>query len=121
MPAIRNLAAALGALLLLGGAKETGTVRTWIALEAEAEGAQRFVAYASADRKFLGRYELSGEKHSGTGKSRVQQAGRVVIAPDAPVRLTELSFGKLQGADHYTVQLRMFEQDRLVGEAILTR
>jgi hypothetical protein len=116
---VRAGALALAALLVAGAGKPA--VKGWIAVETDAAGRQVFVAYASADQAFSGRYHLSGEKNGSGGTAKVQQGGDARLPPGTPRRLSHVSFGSLQPSDHFTVRLRLFEGDRLVGESELKR
>lgn len=99
----------------------TEAVKVWIAPELGADRSQVFVGYVSAGAPLTLRYELVGEKRGPAGHSRVQQGGEVAVAADGSARLSQVSFGRLDETDHYSVNLRVFDGAELVGHAAIDR
>lgn len=119
----RRAIRALTPLFLLGAAPTTepAKMRAWIALEADADGSQHFMAYVQTDRPFSGRFELIGERRGGGGTSRVTQGGSIQAAAGQTVRLSQLAFGNLAAIPHYAVQLRVFAGENLVTSSQLVK
>ncbi|MEJ5979505.1 curli-like amyloid fiber formation chaperone CsgH [Novosphingobium sp. PS1R-30] len=86
----------------------------WIA----AEG-QLFVGHVKSPASFVARYELIGEKRGPSGNSVVRQGGQVTIEANRPAHLSQVSFGALGASDHYSVHLRVFDGEQLVGETVI--
>lgn len=84
-----------------------------------AEEGQIFVGHVQSPKRFIARYELIGEKRGPSGNSVVRQGGQVAVEANKPARLSQVSFGTLRANDHYSVHLRLFDGDKLVGEKII--
>ena len=102
-------------------ADEPTSVKAWISLETNAAGQQQFIGLASAVEAFEARFELVGERRGGGGTSHVTQGGTVRISPGHPVRLSQLSFGDLASVPHYSVKLRLYRGEHLVGSAEIAK
>jgi hypothetical protein len=102
-------------------AKEVEPVKAWISLEPGAGGHSQFVGHASATEPFEGRFELIGERRGAGGVSHVTQGGAVRISDGQSARLSQLSFGDVATATHYSVQLRILKGDKIVGSAEITK
>lgn len=95
-------------------------MKAWITLEPAPGGHQQFVGHASATEPLEGRFELVGERRGAGGVSNVMQSGSVRITANQSVRLSQLSFGDIASAAHYSVRLRVFKGDEIVGSAEIT-
>lgn len=95
-------------------------MKAWISVETDAAGRQQFVGHASDSEAFEGRFELVGVRRGAGGSSNVSQGGSVRLAPGQTARLSQMSFGNITDAHQYSVHLRIFQNDRLVGSAELT-
>ena len=88
-----------------------------IIVEDAPNATKQFVGYVTAPQPFEGRYELTGEKIGVAGNARVKQTGAIKAAPHQAVRLSHIAFGSIAADDHYTVQLKIFRGNELVGHA----
>ena len=88
-----------------------------ILVEDAPNATKQFVGYVTAHQPLEGRYELTGEKIGVAGNARVKQAGAIKAAPHQAVRLSHIAFGSIAADDHYSVQLKIFRGNELVGHA----
>lgn len=102
-------------------ADQPTSVKAWISLETNTAGQQQFVGLAGAAEAFDARFELVGERRGGGGTSHVTQGGTVRITPGHPVRLSQLSFGDLANVPHYSIKLRLYRAEYLVGTAEIAK
>lgn len=87
-----------------------------ILVENAPNASKQFVAYVTAQQPFEGRYELIGEKKGVAGNARIKQAGAIKAAARQAVRLSHLAFGSIAADDHYSVHLKIYHGNTLVGE-----
>jgi len=90
----------------------------WIETQEEA-GRLAVVPYVKASKPASLRYVLISHKEGGSGTSNTRQAGSINVIPAAPLALSRLLLGADAG-DRYTIELRMYEDDRLVAEQTVT-
>jgi len=96
---------------------ESADIMLWIEKEVTGENRVTLTPYVKTPSAANLRYSFEVDKHGKSGRSTTRQSGRLSFQSDQPKALSTLAL-HLKPEDHCRVELKLYDEDRLVAELV---